>query len=511
MAQRHSTPTCCLTLPLQLEKWQEDRLIKRFEIAGKIYNALLNAELKKLHRLEQLPEYKEIQSQLKAYYQNNLPKTAAFKELNNQRSKLLSEHGFSEYAFKGDMKKFYKHFSSNIGSSVATHCIASQVWSAFEKRLFGGGKFVHFKKSGDIRSLKGFSSSRKSGGVEIMFRGDHIEWKGLLLRLKLDPDNQYESEMLSRRIKYVRIIRKPGKAKWRWYAQLSVEGLPAIKRNDETGEPVHPIGRGAVGIDIGPQTIAYVSQTEVALKELADRVQNIEHEKRLIQRKLDRSRRATNPANYADNGTIKRGVKLTRNKSKRYLKLQMELSFLQHKQAEIRKQQHINLANHLLSLGDCFYVEDMAWSSLARKAKETAVSEKTGKYKRKKRFGKSIANKAPASLISILDQKCTSLGLLGVIKVPTSVRASQYNHITKSYEKKTLSQRWNIMPDGRRIQRDIYSAFLLQHVTPQRDGFSDEALQQDYENFVSLHDSVIQQLRLMPKTIASMGIRRTYS
>lgn len=62
MAQRHSTPTCCLTLPLQLEKWQEDRLIKRFEIAGKIYNALLNAELKKLHRLEQLPEYKEIQS-----------------------------------------------------------------------------------------------------------------------------------------------------------------------------------------------------------------------------------------------------------------------------------------------------------------------------------------------------------------------------------------------------------------------------------------------------------------
>lgn len=67
------------------------------------------------------------------------------------------------------------------------------------------------------------------------------------------------------------------------------------------------------------------------------------------------------------------------------------------------------------------------------------------------------------------------------------------------------------MPDGRRIQRDIYSAFLLQHVTPQRDGFSDEALQQDYENFVSLHDSVIQQLRLMPKTIASMGIRRTYS
>lgn len=40
-----SKNTCCLTLPLKIEKWQADRLIKRFEIARQIYNTLVHAEL----------------------------------------------------------------------------------------------------------------------------------------------------------------------------------------------------------------------------------------------------------------------------------------------------------------------------------------------------------------------------------------------------------------------------------------------------------------------------------
>ena len=31
-----SQNTCCLTLPLKIEKWQADHLIKRFEIARQI-------------------------------------------------------------------------------------------------------------------------------------------------------------------------------------------------------------------------------------------------------------------------------------------------------------------------------------------------------------------------------------------------------------------------------------------------------------------------------------------
>lgn len=509
-SSKSNTGTCCLTLPLRLEPWQADRLAKRFEIARQIYNTLVRAELKKLRRLEAMPEYRAVQSKFQELYQSEGNHSKELNQLGEIRQKLLKTVGLTEGSFKADVKPHYKHFNDNIGSNVAYHCIASQVWTAFQKKLYKNGRRIHFKRMGDIRSIQGYSSSGKSGGREIIFHKDHIAWNGLKLPLKLNPRNPYETEMLTKRVKYVRILRKTGKTKDRWYAQLVLEGKPAIKRDPNTGVPVHPVGRGPVGIDIGPQTIAYSSEKEAALLELADQVKNLEREKRLIQRKLDRSRRATNPDNYAPDGTIKRGVRLTRNKSRRYRKLQHQLAFLQSQQAELRVRQHTKLANHLLSLGDCFFVEAMVWPSLTRRAKETEISEKTGKYKRKKRFGKSIANKAPATLIQILTQKCSSLGIPGVVKVPLSIKASQYNHLTNTYEKKSLSQRWNIMPDGRKIQRDLYSAYLLQHVSPQSNQFDVDALHRDYEHFVTLHDNVICELSHAPKTIASMGIVRTH-
>ena len=503
---RAQKDTCCLTLPLKLEKWQSDRLDKRLEIARQIYNTLLRFELKKLLRLEESKEYTDIQNSLKEIT-DNTERNKLYKQIDKLRQKA----GFSEYAFKTDIKEFYKHFSDNIGSSVAVHGIAAQVWTAFDRLFYGNGKAVHYKRRGELNSVRGYSVAGKSGGIEIIFRGNYIEWKGLKLPIKLDLTNTYENEMLQRRVKYCRLLKKPGRTKERWYVQLMLEGKPAIKVDKNTGELRHPVGRGAVGIDIGPQTIAYVSDSEIDLKELADQVNNIEREKRVLQRKLDRSRRATNPDNYAPDGTIKRGVKLSHNKSKRYIKTQRELAALQRHQADIRKRQHNELANHLLSLGDCFYIEKMEWPALAHRAKQTEISEKTGKYKRKKRFGKSVGNKAPATLTGLLDQKLKSRGLSGIIEVDTKVRASQYNHLTDDYHKKELSERWNFMPDGRRIQRDLYSAFLLQHINEQQDGFDKTALQRDYERFVIQHDQCIEELKKAPKTLASMGIVRMAS
>ena len=114
-------------------------------------------------------------------------------------------------------------------------------------------------------------------------------------------------------------------------------------------------------------------------------------------------------------------------------------------------------------------------------------------------------------LIGMLDQKLRSRGLEGIVKVKTSVRASQYNHITNEYQKKDLSQRWNDMPDGRKLQRDLYSAFLLQHMNEERDGFDRSALDRDYPKFVVLHDRTIDALRTAPRTLASMGIVRRAS
>ena len=506
-----STETCCLTLPLRLEKWQEDRLAKRFEIARQLYNTLLRYEMKKLRRLEQMPEYREAEAALKAFPLREEKKyTPEQKAIFKQRDKLRKDAGFTEYAFKSDMKMFYKHFKDNIGSNVAVHGIAPQVWAAFDRLFYGNGRQLHFKSFGELNSVRGYST-RKSGGVEIMFRGTYVEWKGLKLPVKPDEKNAYETEMLSHHIKYCRILRKPGKTRSRWYVQLSLEGKPTVKQDKRTGAVRHPVGSGAVGIDIGPQTIAYCTQTTASLQVLADGVQNIENQKRLLQRKLDRSRRAMNPDNYAADGTIRRGVKLTRYKSVRYRRLQKELAYLQYQQADMRKRQHNALANELLSLGDRFYVEDMAWPQLTHRGNKTEISEKTGRYKRKKRFGKSVANRAPATLIAMLNQKLVSRGYEAIAKVDTHVRASQYNHLSDTYEKKTLSQRWNDMPDGRRIQRDLYSAFLLQHMNAECTDFDKEALCRDYEKFVLFHDQAMEKVLSMSNPLTSMGVRRRAS
>ena len=122
-----------------------------------------------------------------------------------------------------------------------------------------------------------------------------------------------------------------------------------------------------------------------------------------------------------------------------------------------------------------------------------------------------MGNKAPATLINLLDNKLKSRGLEGVSKVPTALRASQYNHLTNDYHKKGLKDRWNHMPDGRRIQRDLYSAFLLQHLNATKTDFDKNALSADYEKFVVLHDRCIEELKSAPKTPASMGLGRRAS
>lgn len=543
--------TCCLTLPLKLEKWQSDHLEKRFEIARQLYNTLVHAELKRIHRIERMPEYREIERLIEA--------TTDKKEkwaLKNQKKQFLRKNGINRNTFTTDMKRLYKHFNDNIGSNVAQHGIVSQVLTAFEKvYIENQSGEVHFKKPGDLRSVQGYSQ-KESGGKEIMFRNGKIIWtqqenddrkkspkyqqrkkrqnykgvKGIAREFPVafSKNNPYEAEMLTKHVKFVRILRKDGKTKPHWYAQLVLEGKPAIKRDPASGAPKHPVGHGVVGIDIGTRTLAYSTDKEVNLLELADRVQNIEQEKRRLQRKMDRSRRAMNPENYNPDGTFKRGVKLTRNKSKRYRRIQHQLAMIQHHQADIRKQQHNELANYLLTLGDCFFVENMSYCDLVHRANKTEISEKTGRYKRKKRFGKSIANKAPAMLITMLKQKCESRGLEGVKEVDTHVRASQYNHQTDTCIEKALENRWNIMPDGERIQRDLYSAFLLQHCKqglPEYNRkelkkefgeelyrvFDREALQRDYPQFVAYHHMTIQRLSELPHTIPSMGIRRIIS
>lgn len=351
-----------------------------------------------------------------------------------------------------------------------------------------------------MNSLEG-----KSNSTGIRLVDEHLIWNGLNIPVVINWNNPYEYQAMQSEISYCRIIRKFVRNKYKFYVQVVFKGTPPTKFNKETGEIKHSLGEGDVGLDIGTSTIAISSNTDVKLLILADKVQNIEDEKRRLSRKMERSRRAANPENYNEDGTIKKqgSKKVIWNKSNHYVKYQNQLKELYRKQADVRKYQHECLANYIVSLGRNIYIEQMNFAGLQKKAAKTEKND-SGKFKRKKRFGKSLANRAPAMLMTIINRKlaCYELELIEINTF--KAKASQFNHMTDEYHKKSLSQRWNDL-NGIKIQRDLYSAFLIMNISDDLESFDIEKCNDRFDNFKMLHDIEIQRLS-STATLSSMGI-----
>lgn len=478
--------------PLKTEKYQEDTLNKRFEIGRKIYNSLVNITQKRYKEMIKTKKYRNLISSLTG---NKNADKEIWKQINN----ICKQYGMSEYSFYADVKNMQHHYKKNIDSFTAQK-IATTLWRSYDKLFFGNGKKVYFKRYGELNSIEG-----KSNKTGIRLIDNTIVWKGLKIPVVIDYNNYYEYQAMQCDICYNRIVRKYVRNKYKFYVQVVFKGNPPAKVDTETGEIKHCIGDGDVGLDIGTRTIAISSQSDVKILELADRVQNIENQKQRLLKKMDRSRRSTNPNNYNEDGTIKKqgNKKVIWNKSNHYIKYQNELKELYRKQADIRKYQHECLANYIVSLGNKVYVEKMNFAGLQRRAKNTEKNDK-GKFKRKKRFGKSLANKAPSMLLTIINRK---LGYFGerLIEIDTfNAKASQFNHFDGTYTKKTLSQRWNDF-DGIKIQRDMYSAFLIMNIADDLKSFDINKCNERFENFYRLHNLEVNRLTGQ-KNLSSIAI-----
>lgn len=467
--------------PLKTEKYQENILDKRFEIGRRIYNSLVTVTQKRYKEMIKTKKYRNLMLQLSGDKKKD---KSVWKEI----SEIRKQYGMSEYSFHRDVKKMQHHFFDNIDSSTAQK-IATNLWKAYDKFFYGNGEKIHYKKYGSLNSLEG-----KSNKAGIRFKDNTILWNGLKIPVVIDYNNQYEYQALEADISYCRIVRKYVRNKYKYYVQIVFKGNPPVQADTETGEIKHCIGQGDVGIDIGTSTIAYSSATDVKILELADKVQNIENQKRRLLRKMDRIRRATNPNNYNEDGTIKKqgNKKVIWNKSNHYIKYQNKLKELYRKQADVRKYQHECLANQIISLGDNVYVETMNFSGLAKKSTKIEKN-KQGRFKKKKRFGKSIANRAPAMLLEIINRKLSYYGK-HLINIDTwNAKASQFNHFDGTYHKKTLSQRWNDF-NGIKVQRDLYSAFLIMNIASDLKSFDIDKCNERFEDFYRLHNLEVNRL-----------------
>ena len=155
-------------------------------------------------------------------------------------------------------------------------------YEALEKLIYSNAEHVNFIKFDELYSIEG-----KWNASGITYRNGFIKWNKLNLSVIIKNNDVYAQKAIQDRVKYCRIVRKLIRGGYKFYVQLVMEGLPPIKVNKD-GEIKRNIGLGNVGIDIGTRTIAFSSQYDVKLLELCPEVENIEKEKKKLQRKLDR-------------------------------------------------------------------------------------------------------------------------------------------------------------------------------------------------------------------------------
>lgn len=423
---RATTPSFVTEVPLVVDPGQERTLLVRFDAARQVYNACLGESLRRF----------DLVHQSKAYQRAcKLPKTVKGKP-NKERAKAFfaanAVYNFREYSLHSYAVQFGHSWLGEHLDSNTVQKLATRAFTAVQQYAFGQFGRPRFKSKNRLHSVEG-----KSSAQGILWRNHKVVWKGLKLAIIDDLADPVIQHGLSARVKYVRIVRREFNGRSRFFAQLVCEGEAYRK-------PEKAIGNAVVGLDIGPSTIAIVSDQEARLVRFCDDLANSQQSVRRLQRHADRQRRANNPNNYNPNGTIKKGTRRWR-KSKRQRRDALVLSEIQRKQAAHRKSLHGRLANEVLAIGSTIRTEKLSYKAFQRM------------------FGKSVSFRAPGMFVSALRRKAVSAGG-AVEEFPTRTTRLSQVCICGNVEKKPLSQRWHRCECGVTAQRDLFSAFLARCV-----------------------------------------------
>ena len=411
---------------------------------------------------------------------------------------------------------------------------AEDIWNGIAKCLYGDGKNIHFSRFGEYPGLR---AKQINHAISVFTKGRilHIRMDRKTICLKVK--DRFQQDELNAVVSYLQnpekedmhairhfldtgecistyrpcfatLIPRKIRGRYRVFLHLCIEGK-ALPKYDRHGNPRHCYGRGRIGADIGTQTVAYTSETSVGLKNLAERgkssISHSERMERIYLRRVERSRRAMNPQNYNEDGTIKKGRKTWRY-SKNYNRTKYLHANLCRKNAINRRLAINEDVNRLRSIGDVFVTEPKNASKLMRRAKKTTVNEKTGRINRKKRFGKSIRNRCPGYFQARVQKVFEATGGL-FVEAPYNYRASQYDHTADDYIKKKLSQRIFKLTDGTEVQRDWYSSFLLYCYSFETSDINRSKCVEEFSKHLIREKALIAEIKAKKIKVLNSGIK----
>src|SRR5215472_12948861 len=331
------TPSFVCEVPLRVSPAQERTLLARLEAARQVYNACLGQARRRVRLVRESKAFQHART---------LPRDDPARK--DHFSQARAQHGCSEYALHAYAQQFGHSWLGAHLDSLAIQTLASRAYRAANRLLLGQARRVRFKGRHQLDTVEG-----KTNTNGIRWRADHVEWTGLMLPARLNRRDLVQAHGLACPVKYVRLVRRKLGERNRFYAQLVCRGVPFQK-------PRHSLGSGIVGLDLGPSAIAVVSEQTTLLQPFCPEVAPDAKALRRLDRKLDRQRRANNPANYDERGRVKRGPKRWK-VSKRQRKTLAQRREVYRKLAATRKRSQGQLAHRVLALGNIFQLEQLSY------------------------------------------------------------------------------------------------------------------------------------------------------
>lgn len=439
---RPTTPSFVCEFEVQATSKDLRVLRSRREAGRQLYNAVLGEALRRLARMRRDPAFE----QAKALPKGRL-RSAAFGSLREQ-------HGFREYDLHAQASLARTCWLRSHLDVHAAQKVATRAFQAAERWSFGALGRPRFKRYGELESLEG-----KSNEAGIRFRQDAIHWGGafgkLVLPLVVVPGDEVQAHAIQVAreggVKFCRLLVRTIRGRERAFAQLVLEGETLQKAK-------HAIGHGRVGLDLGPSQVAVVTEGHVRTIPFCPGLDRQEAARRRFLRRLDHQRRANNPGNYREDGTVRpRSQRNPWRSSGRQEATRAALAEVLRAMAAQRKSLQGQAVNQVLALGTEIVTEKLDLLSWA------------------KLWGRSVGHKAPGLFQSSLGRKAAARKG-GLEEVPTRTTYLSSRCLCGKRVKKELKERKHacgcaFIPGGMHVDRDEFSAFLAFHC---REGKLDE-------------------------------------
>ena len=384
-------PTFVAELPIAFSPAQRRKARARFNCGTALYNAALREAINRAEVMRADPRWaKAREMPATAHGAPNTERRALFEECRTAA-------GFTESEVMSFGSRLRVGWLRDGVPAQEAQVLARTAFQAVERWVyrFGAGRKGRPRfKSMKGRGLRSMASKDSNGAIRVTilhdpdgeFGGLGIQWTDGFhapLTIRDNPVHTYAvAAVQDGRALSARIVRRQIKGRDYYYAQITLDGSPLQR---------YEIPDGIIGLDLGPSTVAAVSDTGVTLEQFCDGLDKAEAELRREQRHLDRQHRAGSPECFDDKGRHKPG-RCVWARSNRAAATALRIREAHRVKAEHRKSLHWDLVNRLLGQGRHVHVEDLS------------------KVAWQKMFGRSVGFHAPGAFETLLIRRAVSAG-----------------------------------------------------------------------------------------------------